>query len=182
MPPGVYTLKSLKSDQRLSSSLKPVVVTFGQALEFIQRHGIVLESATGPVPSLAQTIAGGNLKGSWWSHPMGKDIFQITRAVRASEQVLVCRLVAGKVTFVHARLWPALVRAAGHFRAGQLSQLIEEHTESGKHLSKEIPFPAWVPVSVTTQAGELSEEQALNILESIVPGVTFAHKPRKDRI
>ena len=141
-----------------------------QALAFVEKHGIVLESANGPVPSLAQTIAGTSIKGSWWSHPMGKDIFRITRAVRASQHVLVCRLVAGKITFIHERLWPALVRTAAHFRPDQVSQLIEKHTASGKHLTREIPFPTWVPASVAAQAGKLGEEQALSILESIIPG------------
>lgn len=149
-------------------------MTSEQAIAFIEKHGIVLESANGPVPSLAHAIAGGDIKGSWWSHPMGKDIFRMTRAVRASQHVLVCRLVSGKVTFVHERLWPALVRAAGLFRPAQVSQLMEEHTQSGKHLSREIPFPVWVPAKVAARAAELSEEQALHILEAIVPEVLSA--------
>jgi hypothetical protein len=142
-----------------------------QALALIEKHGIMLESANGPALSLAQIIAGGSIKGSWWSHPMSKDIFLITRAIRASPHVLVCRLLSGKITFIHERLWPALVRAAAHFRPDQLSQLIEEHAPSGKHLSREIPFPAWVPASAVAQAGELHEEEALSILESIIPGI-----------
>ncbi len=102
---------------------------------------------------------------------MGKEIFQLTRAVRASHQVLVCRLILGKVTFVHERMLPALVRLAGHFQPGQMAQLTEEHTASGKHLSKEVPFPAWVPASVSAQAGKLSEQQARDLVESIVPGL-----------
>jgi hypothetical protein len=142
-----------------------------QALAFVEKHGMVLESASGPVPSLAQTIAGGAIKGNWWSHPMGKDIFRITRAVRASQHVLVCRLISGKVTFVHERLLPALVRTASCLRQDQVSQLMEEHTPSGKHLSREVPFPAWVPAGVAAQAAKLSEDQALQIIEAIVPGL-----------
>ncbi len=142
-----------------------------QAIKFVEQHGIVLESANGPVPSLAQTIVGGVIKGSWWSHPMSKEIFRATRSVRASPQILVCRLISGKVTFVHERLWPALVRTAERFQPGQLSQLIEEHTASGKHISREVPFPIWVPASVAAEAAKLGEKQAISILESIIPGV-----------
>jgi hypothetical protein len=146
-------------------------VTPKQAVAFVKKHGVVLESASGPVPSLAQTIAGGKIDGSWWSHPMSKEIFRITRSVRESPQVLVCRLVSGKVTFVHERLWPALVCAGKQLGLGRVSQLVGEHTSSGKHLSREVPFPVWVPEHITVQAGKLSEEKALKILDSIIPGV-----------
>jgi hypothetical protein len=137
-----------------------------QAIAFVQKHGIVLESADGPVPALVQAIAGGKIKGSWWAHPRGKEIFALTRAVRESDQVLVCRLIAGKVTLVHRRLWPALVRYAECLRAEQISQLVEEHTLSGKHASKSIAFPAWVPPDVLAQADALSEDDALRMLHA----------------
>lgn len=141
-------------------------MTPGQAVAFVEKHGVVLESANGPVPSLVQAITGGKIKGSWWAHPLGKEIFGITRAVRDSDQVLVCRLIAGKVTLVHQRLWPALARCSKRFRPDQISQLIEEHTASGKHVSKSIPFPDWVPASVAAQANTLSEDGALVLLKS----------------
>jgi len=141
-------------------------LTPGQAVAFVEKHGVVLESANGPVPSLVKAITGGKIKGSWWAHPRGKEIFGITRAVRDSEQVLVCRLIGGKVTFVHQRLWPALARCSKRFRPDQISQLIEEHTASGKHGSKSIPFPDWVPAGVAAQANNLSEDGALALLKS----------------
>jgi hypothetical protein len=137
-----------------------------QALAFIERYGIVLESASGPVPSLSQNIVGRKIQGSWWSHPMSKDIFRLTRAVRASPDVLVCRLISGKVTFVHQRLWPALIRTAARFRPDQLARVADKHTSAGKHESSEIAFPAWVPPDVVAQARTLSETEALNILEA----------------
>jgi hypothetical protein len=36
-----------------------------QALSFVKTNGIALESGRGPVPSLAQTIAGEAIRGSW---------------------------------------------------------------------------------------------------------------------
>jgi hypothetical protein len=38
-------------------------VTLEQALDFVREHGIVLESARGPVPSLADAIAGTPVSG-----------------------------------------------------------------------------------------------------------------------
>ena len=132
-----------------------------QALTFIRKHGVVLESAQGAVPSLAEAIAGGPVRGSWWSHPKSHEIFAVTRAIRDSDDVLVCRLLKGKVTFVHRRLWPALVRAADHIPSDHLSQVREVHTRSGRHVTKEVPFPDWVPSSTLAAARRLSEETAL---------------------
>ena len=93
-------------------------MTTDQALAFVREHGVVLEAAHGPVPSLTEAIAGGPVPGSWWSHPKSQEIFAVTRAIRDRDDVLVCRLIKGKVTFVHRRLWPALVRAAAHCSTG----------------------------------------------------------------
>jgi hypothetical protein len=85
----------------------------------------------------------------------------VTRAIRDSDDVLVCRLIKGKITFVHRRLWPALVRGAGRFPSDHLSWVREVHTKSGRHVTKEVPFPDWVPSSVRVAARRLSEESAL---------------------
>jgi len=36
-----------------------------EAVEFVKRHGVVLQAARGPAPSLAEAIAGGPIRGSW---------------------------------------------------------------------------------------------------------------------
>jgi hypothetical protein len=136
-------------------------VTPRQALAFVRRHGVVLESAAGPVPSLASAIAGERIRGSWWAHPRSHEIFAVTGAVRGSADVLVCRLVDGKISYVHRRLWPALVRSARRLPRKRLAQVRELHTASGRHVAKEVAFPKWVPREVAREALQLSEEAAL---------------------
>lgn len=135
-----------------------------QAIAFVKTHGVVLASAKGPVPRLAEAVAGEPVRGSWWGHPKGKEIFAILRGVAESDDVLVCRLCGGKVTYVHRRLWPALVRAASHFRQEHLAQLREEHDVSGKHVTHEVAYPGWVPEDTKMAAGELTEAEALEQL------------------
>jgi hypothetical protein len=135
-----------------------------QAAAFVRRHGVVLESAAGPVPSLASAIAGEAIRGSWWSHPRSHQIFELTQAIRDRDDVLVCRLVDGKITFVHRRLWPALVRSAKRFPRKRLAQVREVHTASGRHVAKETPFPRWVPAQVNAEASRLVEADALRSL------------------
>lgn len=116
-------------------------MTTDEALGFVREHGVVLEAASGPAPSFASAIAGGPIRGSWWGHARGREIFALTRAVRDCPDVLVCRLVDGKITYVHRRLWPALVRVAERFPRKHLAKIDEKHTASGKHVSEEVAFP-----------------------------------------
>jgi hypothetical protein len=137
-----------------------------KALAFVKREGIVLQAARGRVPNLAEFVAGAPIRGSWWGHPKGKAIFAAANLVVDSGEVLVCRLVGGKVTFVHRRLWPALVRLATRLPAGGLDQNAEEHTASGHHERRVTPFPEWVPAGVAREARRLSEAEAAHLLAS----------------
>jgi len=131
------------------------------ALAFVRAQGVVLLSARGVVPSLAEWVVGAPIAGSWWAHPRGHEIYAIAGAVADSPEVLVCRLLAGKRTFVHRRLWPALVRAAARLPRERLARVIEEHTASGRHEAREVPFPRWVPAEVRARAKRLALEDAL---------------------
>jgi hypothetical protein len=135
-----------------------------EALAFVERYGIVLQAARGPVPNLAEAIVGGPIRGSWWGHPKGKAIFRAARAICESPNVLVCKLVEDKITYVHRRLWPALVRLASRFGEEQLAKVWDEHTASGTHQSKREPFPTWVPSEVIKEAKGLSVADAERIL------------------
>ena len=135
-----------------------------EALAFVERHGIVLQAAHGPLPNLAEAIAGGAIRGSWWGHPKGKEIFRAVRAICENPDVLVCKLVDGKITYVHRRLWPALIKLASRFRKEQLAKVWDEHTRSGAHQSRRERFPNWVPSEVMKEADALSVAEAENIL------------------
>lgn len=133
-----------------------------QALAFVERHGVVLASARGPAPTLTEAIAGAPIKGSWWGHPDGKRIFAVLSAVQEHDDILVCRLLAGKVTLVHRRLWPALaaLALAGLLPAAAAARVRQVHSASGKHVNEETPFPQWLPPDAAAAAAGLSPERA----------------------
>ena len=139
-------------------------MTRTQALAFVRKHGVVLEAGRGPVVSLADAVAGTRIRGSWWGHTKGREIFALTRAVRDSKDICVCRLVGGKITYVHRRLWPALVRVAPQVPQRQLAMIQEVHTTTGRHLVKELAFPQWVPAQIQLQAQKLTAAQAISAL------------------
>ncbi|MCI0405646.1 MAG: hypothetical protein L0Z48_03450 [candidate division Zixibacteria bacterium] len=152
-------------------------MTEKEAIDFVKEHGIVTESARGPVPSLAEAVAGGPIRGNWWSHPRSHEIFRLSRTVRSHSDVLTCRLVQGKISFVHRRLWGALVRLASEFPAPHLTAVREVHTPSGKHIVEETPFPKWVPAEVRNEARKLDDAAARACLFPVLRAL----KMEKDR-
>lgn len=159
-------------------------MTADQAMAFVRKHGVVLEAAKGPVPRMTEVIAGEPIKGGWWAHPKGRPIFAVLGKIKDSPDILVCRLVGGKVTFVHRRLWPALVRVAKRFSADQIAQVHEVHTAAGHHESRSVPFPKWVPADVANAANRLDEREALAALgewstASAAPRRTAQKRPKK---
>lgn len=130
------------------------------ALDVMIEHGILLQSAKGPIPNLADLVAGERIKGSWWGHPLGHDISAAINVVRDSPDVVALRLVKGKITLIHRRLWPSLVRLASRFPPERLASHHEEHTPSGHHRTTTTPFPDWVPPDVIAVANAMTEAQA----------------------
>ena len=47
----------------------------------------------------------------------------------------VLGLVKEKITLVHRRLWPALVRLANRFPPDRIAKVRQEHTASGRHVT-----------------------------------------------
>jgi len=139
-----------------------------QALAWVRKHGIAVESACAPVPGLAQLVAGEPLRGSWWGHPKGREIFRLSRAIRSSPDILVCRLVDGKITYVHRRMLPAIVSLAGRFSKQRLAALREVHTPAGEHKLLVVPFPDWVSNEVLRAAKKLTENEAASQLAIIL--------------
>ena len=130
------------------------------ALKFVEQHGIVLALAKGPVPSLAEAIAGGTIRGSWWGHKKRAEIFDALNAVADSSDVLCFRLVDRKLTFVHRRLWPAPIRLADELGRDRLAAVKQEHTNTGAHRNVSTPYPKWVPLKIQSAADALSPAQA----------------------
>jgi len=146
---------------------------------FVARHGVVLASGKGPVPSLSEAVAGEPIRGSWWSHPKGKEIFSALGIVADSPDVLCFRLVEGKITFVHRRLWPALVRVAEDLGRERLAAVRQEHTASGAHRNVMTPFPQWVPREITAEASRLSASEAKAQLGAWASATAPAARPRR---
>ena len=133
-------------------------------LEWVCKQGVVLQSARGPVPNLAEHVAGEPIRGSWWGHSSGHEIFAVLTRVLGSPDVIATRVVDGKVTLIHRRVWPALVRVADRFPAERLASVDEVHTASGAHRTIKTPFPEWIPAEDLAAAALLTTDEAFALL------------------
>jgi hypothetical protein len=131
-------------------------------VKFVEKHGIVLASAKGPVPNVAEAVAGEPIVGSWWAHKKGKAIFAALSEIDDSPDVRCFKLVDGKVTFVHRKVWPALVRLGneGVLATAQLSSVQQEHMPTGEHRNIVTPFPEWVDDGTAAAAERLAADKA----------------------
>lgn len=103
-------------------------------------------------------------------------MFRLFEAVAESRDIVVCRLVEGKITFVHRRLWPALVRLANHFPKKALAAVRQEHTTSGRHRNVVTPFPKWVPRAILAQGRRLDAGAAAADLGAVVAGAATGRR------
>lgn len=131
-----------------------------QAIEFVRYHGVVLESAKGLEACLVTRVVGAPVAGQWWAHPQGREIFALTRRIRASSAVLTCTLASGRITYVHWRLWPPFVKLADLFAPGALDSVRETHTAAGRHQRQDRPFPDWVPRPFVAKAKAMKKVDA----------------------
>jgi hypothetical protein len=102
-----------------NSSTPPEVA---RTLEALERFGLLLLSDPA-LPSLVGMIVDEPLRASWWGHPRGPVIYATMNRVDDDARVLSTKLIAGKVTYVHQRLWPALVAVASAAEDWQIDGL-----------------------------------------------------------
>jgi len=91
-----------------------------------KRHGLLLLSDP-ELPSLVTLIAGESVKGSWWGHPKGNLIYNLSQQLEDDPEILVVKLVNKKITYVHKRHWNALFSIVLEKQDWQMKGLLTEH-------------------------------------------------------
>ena len=77
---------------------------FNEVFAQLERDGFLLLSDS-KLPNVSRMIAGENLRGSWWSNDNAHTIFAVGELLEDHQDVLIMKLISGKVTFVHRELW-----------------------------------------------------------------------------
>ncbi len=102
--------------------------TLRGVLSRLRQYGILLGSDS-KLPSVAAIVAGEPIRGSWWGHTRGHEIHYVSRQMVSHHEVIVAKLVSRKVTYVHRKLWPALVAVGSSRQSWQLIGLTPAASE-----------------------------------------------------
>jgi hypothetical protein len=70
-----------------------------------------------------EVLTGAFPRGSWWKHPEANRIYDLLEEVGHHPDILLAKLVSGKVTFVDRALWPALLAVASAREGWQMTGL-----------------------------------------------------------
>jgi hypothetical protein len=88
-------------------------------LELLERDGLMLVHDA-ELPCATHAITGERIPGSWWGHAKGNLIYE---ALAHFDDVARVKLVRGKDTLIHRKLWSALYRVGTSQSAWQLEEL-----------------------------------------------------------
>ena len=139
---------------------------FKTALQTLRRLGLLLETDA-RLPSVASLIAGEPVSGSWWSHALAQKIFTTLGEFEDHRDVMFTKLISGKVTLVHRKLWPeicAIGTARASWQLKGLSKpartLLEMIDEQGSVRTDQL---AWSK-STTAKPGEAARELEKKLL------------------
>jgi hypothetical protein len=157
-------------------------VDFQSVLRSLRTIGFLLESDA-KLPSVASLVSGEPIRGSWWSHPAAQVIFQINEQLEDHEDVLIAKLVSGKVTFVHRNIWSEVIaigRAREPWQLKNLStpvrKLLEQVEEAGSLTTTEVDWPSKSKMKLGDAVREL--ERRLLIVGTQYHSESGAHEKR----
>ena len=94
-------------------------------LDYLQERGLLLLQDKN-LPSLVGLIVGGPIRGSWWGHAKCAEIFHAQEELDKHPDVMTTKLISGKVTFVHRKLWHELIAIGRAREPWQVAGLTNE--------------------------------------------------------
>jgi hypothetical protein len=86
----------------------PKVEETGRILDVLSNAGLLLNQDK-RLPNVVTLLTGEAVSTSWWSHPKGRVIFAVLSDLSGHPDVLFSKLLNGKVTLIHRKLWPAFL-------------------------------------------------------------------------
>jgi hypothetical protein len=136
---------------------------FGKVFLQLEKLGLLLLSDS--LPSVTRLIAGDGLSGSWWGHEQAHTIFAISEMLEDHPDVLVMKLISGKVTFVHRELWGRIYSIGVAREDWQLKNL----SQSAKLLLKTLDTEGTLHTNKLSKSfgpkpGDIARELELRIL------------------
>lgn len=140
------------------------VAKFTEVFTSLRSNGLLLVTDQA-FPSVATLVTGTSIRGSWWSHPMAHTIFAVNEMLEDHKDVLITKLLCGKVTFVHRKLWPQIYAVANACEDWQTRGL----STAAKALFKRVQSDgsldtSQLPAVHRKKAGTLARELEIKLL------------------
>jgi len=88
-----------------------MVEATSSVLDALSNAGLLLNQDK-RLPNIVTLLTGEAVSKSWWSHPKGRLIFAVLSDLSEHPDVLFSKLLNGKVTLIHRKLWPAFLSTA----------------------------------------------------------------------
>jgi len=155
---------------------------FQRIFRTLKKFGFLLESDP-KLPSVATLITGEPLRGSWWSHPQAQMIFQVNERLEDHKDLLIMKLISGKVTFVHRKVWSHVfasgrAREPWHFKtlSAEAATLLRQIDGSGSLTTADVLKTLKGTMKVGDIAREL--EKRLLVVGTQFHGESGAHEKR----
>jgi hypothetical protein len=147
-----------------------------KALQQLNQYGLLMLQDP-LLPCVTTVVAGGPIRGSWWANPMAHGTYQVLVALEDHPDVLHTRLLEGKVTMVHRRLWPEVLAAAMARAAWQYNGLTpvakwlleSVDRESSLQTDQVTPPPAVARRAIPDAARELERHVLVHAMEVHTP-------------
>src|SRR5579859_280947 len=98
---------------------------FEDLVDRLQEFDLLL-STDPKFPSVTGLVVGDVGGRSWWAHPEAKQMYGLSCALHDHPDVLMVKLISGKVTYVHRPLWPAIVAIGTAREPWQMDGLSKE--------------------------------------------------------
>ena len=100
-------------------------MNFEELTERLIEYDLLLD--TDPkFPSVTGFVADDTGGRSWWAHPQAKQMYGLSCGLRDHPDVLMVKLVSGKITFIHRPLWPAIAAIGTAREPWQMEGLSKE--------------------------------------------------------
>lgn len=109
---------------------------FEDLLARLQELDLLLD-ADPTFPSISAFVLGPSLRGSWWAHPKANEMYRLACLLRSHPDVLMAKLVSGKVTLIHRPLWPAVFVIGTARESWQMKKLSKEAKALLKKIDKD---------------------------------------------
>ncbi len=91
----------------------------------LEKFGILMLTDSS-LPSLTSVVAGAPVKGSWWGHPLGNLMYNLSNEFLDSADLLSIKLINKKTTFVQKKYWSAVVAVGSAQEVWQIKKLSPE--------------------------------------------------------